>query len=101
MIKDVDGDFTIPPLEDVLAMALSAARLTNPDCVCAGICVNTSKMREDDRSSYLSGLQKRFGVPAVDPVATGIGPIADFLLQTVNQTSTAAAARQDNGQLAV
>ena len=79
-IKDVDGHFAIPPLEEVLATVLSAARLTNTECVCAGISVNTSSMRKGDRASYLSSLQERLGLPAVDPVATGIGAIADYLL---------------------
>lgn len=100
-IKDVEGHFPIPSLDDVLMQALSAARLTNPDCLCAGVCVNTSSMHENDRAAYLSGLQEQLGIPAVDPVATGVGPIADFLLEKVSHADAPAAASQRGDQLAV
>lgn len=80
-IEDVDGHFPIPPLTEYLTLVLGAARVTNPGCICVGICVNTSGMAEKDRGNYLSGLQRETNLPAVDPVATGIGPVADLLLQ--------------------
>jgi hypothetical protein len=33
------------------------------------------------RETYLSELQNRLGVPCVDPIATGMTPIANFLLK--------------------
>lgn len=81
VILDVDGDFPIPPLSDVMQLALSVARVTNPDCICAGLSVNTSAMAAADRAAYLAALQRQFDLPAVDPVATGMAPVADFLLQ--------------------
>jgi uncharacterized NAD-dependent epimerase/dehydratase family protein len=100
-IKDVEGHFPIPSLDDVLMQALSAARLTNPDCLCAGVCVNTSSMHESDRAAYLSGVQEQLGIPAVDPIATGIGPIADFLLEKVSRADAPAAASRRGDQRAV
>lgn len=100
-IKDVDGHFPIPPLEDVLAQALSAARLTNPNCLCTGVCINTSSMHESDRVQYLSGLQEQLGIPAVDPVASGIGPVTDFLLENVSPQDTPETATPRGDQLAV
>ena len=79
-ILDVDGNFPIPPLSEFLETALSAARLTNPHCVCAGISVNTSMLGSEERRSYLSSLEDEHEVPAVDPIAIGIQPIANFLL---------------------
>jgi len=58
---------------------LAAARVTNPACVCAGISVNTSSMSDVERRDYLAGLGEQSGLPCVDPVATGMAPVADFL----------------------
>jgi uncharacterized NAD-dependent epimerase/dehydratase family protein len=80
-IKDVGGDFPIPSLDEFIELALSAARVTNPECICAGISVNTSGLQEKDRAAYLADLHRQHSLPVVDPVATGIAPIADFLLQ--------------------
>lgn len=80
-ILDVEGHFPIRPIDEVSNTALTAARLTNPACFIAGISVNTSKLGDEDRSACLAALQQQHGVPAVDPVATGMRPIADFLLR--------------------
>lgn len=87
-VLDVEGYFPIPPLSDVIEMAVSAARLTSPQCFCAGISVNTSTLSHDERIAYLADLQERHQVPAVDPVATGMQPIADFLLQHFDARDT-------------
>ncbi|MGI9235689.1 MAG: DUF1611 domain-containing protein [Woeseiaceae bacterium] len=82
-IADIAAEFSIPPLADYLAQVLAAARTTNRDCICVGICVNTSSMTDEDRIAYLSNLARQFNLPVVDPVATGVGPVADFLLRHV------------------
>jgi len=75
------GDYPIPELDEVIDDALRMARRTNARCFCAGISINTSKMDDFERDNYLSGLQSKLGLPCVDPVATGITPIANFLLK--------------------
>ena len=59
---------------------LAAARLTNPDVRMVGIAVNTSALEPDAATALLAGYEKRFGLPAVDPVATGMAPLVDHLL---------------------
>jgi len=81
LIQDVGGDFPIPPIDECIELALSAARVTNPECVCAGISINTSGLHEKDRADYLADLHRQHSLPVVDPVATGIAPVADFLLE--------------------
>lgn len=81
LIQHVGGDFPIPPLDEYTELALSAARVTNPECICAGISVNTSSLSEEDRAVYIADLTQQSSLPVVDPVATGISPIADFLLE--------------------
>lgn len=81
LIQGVGGDFPIPPIDECIELALSAARVTNPECVCAGISINTSGLHEKDRADYLADLHRQHSLPVVDPVATGIAPVADFLLE--------------------
>jgi len=79
----LEGDFAVPPLVQVADMALTCARITNPNCIWAGISVNTSMLGDEQRESYLNSTEYSFGVPCVDPVATGMTKIADFLLENV------------------
>ena len=80
-ILGLEGSFPVPPIEKVIGMVLLAARTTNPDCVCAGISVNTSALSEDERAAFLADLEMRYTLPCVDPIATGMGRIADRLLE--------------------
>ena len=75
------GYYPIPELDEVIDDALRMARRLRPTCFCAGVSVNTSKMNDFDRDNYLSKLQSELGLPCVDPVATGMSPIANFLLK--------------------
>jgi len=77
----LEGYFPVPPIGGVIDQVLHAARVTNKACVCAGISVNTSRMTDEERTRYLAGLAERYGLPCVDPVATGVGAIADALLE--------------------
>jgi len=75
----LEGYFPLPPIQEVIDSVLQAARITNPDAVCAGISVNTSSMSDVERRDYLAGLGEQSSLPCVDPVATGMAPVADFL----------------------
>ncbi len=77
----LEGDFAVPPLDQVADMALTCARITNPNCIWAGICVNTSMYDDEQRKAYLAHTEDRYGVPCADPVATGMANIADFMLE--------------------
>jgi uncharacterized NAD-dependent epimerase/dehydratase family protein len=46
--------------------------------------VNTSKLSDEERSRYLAETSRELGLPCVDPVATGVGPIVDQLLEEFN-----------------
>ena len=78
----MEGSFRVPPIDEVIEMVLRAARVTNPDCVCSGISVNTSTMADDERTAYLADLASQSGLPCADPIATGMGTIADALLES-------------------
>lgn len=80
-ILGLEGCFPVPPIDEVIDMVVRAARVTNPDCACVGISVNTSTMTDDERNAYLADLESKYGLPCADPVATGMATIADALLE--------------------
>ena len=79
----LEGTFLVPPLDEVIDIVLTEARVTNPSCIWSGISINTSMLDEDARGNYLSELESRYGLPCVDPVATGMARIADFLMEQI------------------
>ncbi len=72
--------YPVPSLEALRDLSLEMARIVNPACVVAGIAVNTSGMEETEVDGYLSELEQRMDLPAVDPFRHGAGAIADRLL---------------------
>jgi uncharacterized NAD-dependent epimerase/dehydratase family protein len=75
--------FEVPPLDEAIDIVLTSARVTNPKCIWAGISVNTSSMGDEQRRGYLADIGGKYGLPCVDPVATGMADIADYLLENV------------------
>jgi len=72
-------EFPLPGLKDCLEANERAARLTNPKATCIGVAVNTKHLSDTERADYLKGVADELGLPAVDPVATGVGPLVDNL----------------------
>jgi uncharacterized NAD-dependent epimerase/dehydratase family protein len=83
LLDGLDVDIEIPPLNEVAEIALSLAQTTNPNCVWAGISLDTSALDDEDRRGYLADIAGKYGVPCVDPIAIGMADIADFLLENV------------------
>ncbi|MEK0083550.1 N-acetyltransferase DgcN [Benzoatithermus flavus] len=69
----------LPSLEDCIELNLRCARLTNPDVRLVGLSINTANLPEGEREDYLARLSAEYGLPAVDPIATGVAPIVDRL----------------------
>ena len=82
-LKSMPAEFPIPPFDKLMELLLALARVTNPDCIWGGISVNTSRLPEAERSTYLAELEARYGVPCTDPVALGMANIAEYLLESV------------------
>ncbi len=72
-------DYSLPTLEQLRDTALPLARVVNPKCQVAGVSVNTQHFGEDQALSYLQEVEKRMGVPAVDPFRQGAGHLVDAL----------------------
>lgn len=81
ILDGLDVDVEIPPLNEVAETALNLAQVTNPNCAWAGISLDSSALSDEERRSYLADISGKYGVPCVDPIATGMADVADFLLE--------------------
>ncbi len=72
-------DYTLPSLEALRDTALPLARIANPKAKVAGISVNTALMADDAALRYLEEVEKRMGLPTVDPFRHGAGRLCDAL----------------------
>ena len=72
-------DFPLPTIQELIDLTIANGRVTNPAVRCVGISVNTSSLGDDERRDYLANMADEFGLPCVDPVATGVGPIVDHI----------------------
>lgn len=71
--------FPLPGLEECMAANLRVASLTNPDVRFVGISVDTSRLDAAAAQTFLEEVSRQLGLPAVDPVRTGVGTIVDAL----------------------
>lgn len=71
--------FALPSIEELIERTVSLGRQVNPAMRCVGISANTQSLSDSERESYLAELSRKHGVPAVDPLVTGVGPIVSFL----------------------
>lgn len=69
-------DYSIPPLDECMETSLRMARLTNPRVRMAGVSINTSKLKQEERDSYLADIAAKMGLPCSDPMIDGAQPIA-------------------------
>lgn len=72
-------DYKVPSMEAIRDVALTLARVANPDCVVVGAAINTQHMGEDEAKAYLARVEGDMGIPAVDPFRFGAGRLAEAL----------------------
>ena len=78
-IQGVDN-FVLPTIAELIARTTDIGKQMNPAVRCVGISVNTSALPTDEeRQAYLDNLSAEYGLPAVDPLLGGVGPIVDYL----------------------
>ena len=77
-IEEWDG-FPLPSIEQVIERTIAIGSLTNKDIKCVGVSVNTSKLSDDERDTYLEELSTRLGLPCVDPLKDGTAEIINQL----------------------
>ena len=69
----------VPALEDCIAVNERMAQMFEPGAKVVGVSVNTSSMDDAQATAYLAEISERLGLPAVDAVRTGVGPIVDAI----------------------
>ena len=74
-------DHALPSIQQVIDLTLVCGRLTNPSIRCVGIAVNTQALDDDAARNVLDAAADEHGIPAVDPIRTGVGPIVDRIQQ--------------------
>ena len=79
--RSIDGydGFPVPDLKRCIAANILAARLTNPDVICAGVALNTAKLSDRERELALSEAAAATGLPVFDPMVHGGGAVVDYL----------------------
>jgi uncharacterized NAD-dependent epimerase/dehydratase family protein len=74
-------DFKLPSISEVIERTVLTGRLTNPLIRCVGISLNSSRVPVDARAGVLAQYEAEFGLPAVDPLVEGVGPVVARLLK--------------------
>jgi len=67
----------LPTIAEVIELTVTCGRLTNPAIRCVGIAVNTAALDDAAAEAYLAETGAAHGLPAVDPIRTGVGPIVE------------------------
>jgi uncharacterized NAD-dependent epimerase/dehydratase family protein len=71
--------YHLPDLKTCIEANMAAARLTNPAVKFIGVSFNTKNLSKADAERALKSAEDLLGVPAVDPLTTGVGKLADQL----------------------
>lgn len=72
-------DYGLPTLEEVRDLSLQIAKVVNPDCKVIGISINTAAYHDEQAKQYLQEVEKRLGLPTVDPYRQGAERLVDAL----------------------
>ncbi|MEE4300004.1 MAG: DUF1611 domain-containing protein [Pseudomonadales bacterium] len=78
----VDGypEHPLPSLVDAIELNVRCGRVTNAGVRCVGVSLHTGGMAEDDAERALAAARAETGLPAVDPLRTGVDALLDALL---------------------
>jgi uncharacterized NAD-dependent epimerase/dehydratase family protein len=72
-------DYELPSLEALRDLSLAMARMVNPDAAVTGVSVNTAAVPEPAALEHLAEVERRLGLPAVDPFRHGAARLVDAL----------------------
>ena len=72
-------EYPLPDMQLCIERNVEAAQLTNPATRCVGVSVNTSGLDPAAARDYLRRTEDQLGLPVVDAVRTGVGPIVDVV----------------------
>ena len=72
-------DHEMPLLEDLRDVALTMARMVNPDCRIIGVSINTSELDDVLARDLVRSVQEQLLLPTTDPIRFGAEPLVDSL----------------------
>jgi uncharacterized NAD-dependent epimerase/dehydratase family protein len=67
----------LPSIRGVLDLTIALGRLTNPRISPVGIAINTAALGDGEAAALLAATAADHGLPAVDPIRTGVAAIVD------------------------
>jgi uncharacterized NAD-dependent epimerase/dehydratase family protein len=70
----------LPGIADCIALTEACARVVEPRAKVVGLSFNTSKLDDETAEREMKDAAAKYGLPCVDPVRTGVGPLVDHLL---------------------
>ncbi|MEQ8934757.1 MAG: DUF1611 domain-containing protein [Amphiplicatus sp.] len=71
--------YAIPGLRECLELNLLHSRRVNPSARFVGVCVNSRALGAGERTAILEKYRALTGLPVVDPLIDGVGPVIDRL----------------------
>ena len=71
--------YRLPSLAALGDLALTMARMVNPEVYVAGISINTAALGAAEAEDYLASVEALMGLPTVDPFRSGAGRLVDAL----------------------
>jgi uncharacterized NAD-dependent epimerase/dehydratase family protein len=71
--------YKVPNMMAIRDVALTLARVANPECMVVGVSINTQHMDEEEAQAYLAQVEAQMGLPAVDPFRHGAERLAEAL----------------------
>jgi uncharacterized NAD-dependent epimerase/dehydratase family protein len=69
----------LPAIADCIELNLRCAALTNREVRLIGLSINTASLAPGERHACLARISAEHGLPAVDPLLTGVAPLVDRL----------------------
>ncbi|MDA0372951.1 MAG: DUF1611 domain-containing protein [Planctomycetota bacterium] len=75
-----DTDHGLPSLTACRDLNERLARLTNPEARVCGVALNTSRLGEREAAQAIDAAAAELGLPACDPIRTGVTSLADAIL---------------------
>ncbi len=71
--------FKLPTLQALREVAMTLAKVSNPDVVVAGISINTQHLSDDEATAYCAKVEEEMGLPTCDPYRHGADRLVDAL----------------------
>ena len=68
-------DYPLPSVQEIMQRTIDLGRLTNPAIRCVGVALNTSRVPDGERAALIARYAAETGLPCVDPIRDGTGPI--------------------------